>query len=589
MSLAGLSPLANHLWQSTLFVAVVALLAFLLKRNRAQVRYWLWLAASVKFLVPFSALVAVGSQVGWRSSTNIVQPQMSFVIGVISQPFALPQVTAVPQAAASNVPVLPVVLCAIWFCGCAMHLLAWCVRWQRVAGVVRRASPLEDGRELEVLRRLEGIVGTRQPIAIVTSDTSLEPGVFGILTPVLIWPRSIGGRLADRQLEAILAHELCHVRRRDNLAVAIHMVVEALFWFHPLVWWLEQRLVDERERACDEEVIRLGSEPQFYAEGILRTCEFYVEAPSIVAGVTGSDLKKRIEAIMSGHSAERLNTWKKIALAMIGVFMLAVPIVNGVLNAARLHAQSPAPAAISPAFEVASVKPNKSGEQNIGGKGFGRGRWDRTNAPLKMLILEAFGVRSEQLVGLPAWAGTERFDVDARTGTADVNRTEALAMMQGLLKERFGLTSHRETRDVPTYDVLVGRVNGTLGPGLQRTEHDCSAMTPAQRPEGMQKASPGEVFCGWYIRTSQGTSAGDGQPLAILLAQFPSTLGRPVVNKTGLTGPMSWTLKWRVDDVQSDAPELPTAFQEQLGLKLVSSHGPLDVIVIDHVERPTPD
>lgn len=76
------------------------------------------------------------------------------------------------------------------------------------------------------------------------------------------------------QVEAILAHELCHVRRRDNLAVALQMVVEALFWFHPLVWWLEQRLVDERERACDEEVIRLGSEPQSYAESILKTCEF---------------------------------------------------------------------------------------------------------------------------------------------------------------------------------------------------------------------------------------------------------------------------------------------------------------------------
>jgi uncharacterized protein (TIGR03435 family) len=248
--------------------------------------------------------------------------------------------------------------------------------------------------------------------------------------------------------------------------------------------------------------------------------------------------------------------------------------------------QVPAP---EPKFEVASIKPNKNASEGIGGRGFGRGRWDRTNAPLRVLILEAFGVRGEQLVGLPAWAETERFDVDARAGAADANRREALAMMQGLLKERFSLMSHGETRDVPTYDVLLARADRALGPGLQPTTHDCNAVTAAQRQDAMQHALPGAVFCGWYIRPNEGTSAGDGQPLDLLLIQFPSMLGRPVINKTGVTGPMSWTLKWRVDAVQSEAPELSTAFQEQLGLKLVSSHGPLDVIVIDRVARPTPD
>jgi uncharacterized protein (TIGR03435 family) len=253
-------------------------------------------------------------------------------------------------------------------------------------------------------------------------------------------------------------------------------------------------------------------------------------------------------------------------------------------------AWSQAPVALNPApkFEVASIKPNKSADQGIGGRGFGNGRWDRTNTPLKVLILEAFGVRGEQLIGLPAWADTERFDVDAR-GPVGGGRPQAQAMMQGLLKERFSLTSHPETRDVPTYEVVFARTDRVPGPGLQPTGHDCNAVTAAQRQEAMQKALPGDVFCGWYIHPSEGRSAGDGQPLALLLIQFPSMLGRPLINKTELTGPMSWTLTWRVDGVQSEAPELSTAFQEQLGLKLVSSHGPLDVVVIDHVERPTPD
>ena len=120
--------------------------------------------------------------------------------------------------------------------------------------------------------------------------------MFGIFRPVLLLPEGITDRLSPAQLQAVLAHELCHVRRRDNLAAAIHMFVEALFWFHPLVWWIKARLIEEQERACDEEVLRLGGDPQVYAESILKICEFYLTSPLIcVSGITGSNLKKRIE------------------------------------------------------------------------------------------------------------------------------------------------------------------------------------------------------------------------------------------------------------------------------------------------------
>jgi beta-lactamase regulating signal transducer with metallopeptidase domain len=137
-------------------------------------------------------------------------------------------------------------------------------------------------------------------LPLVEPDTSLEPGLFGILRPVLLWPREIDVRLDDAQVRAVLAHELTHARRRDNLTAAMHMFVEAVFWFHPLVWWIGARLVDERERACDEEVVRLGTAPDVYAESILKTCQYFVESPlTCVPGVTGSNLKKRIERIMS--------------------------------------------------------------------------------------------------------------------------------------------------------------------------------------------------------------------------------------------------------------------------------------------------
>ena len=146
------------------------------------------------------------------------------------------------------------------------------------------------------------------------------------------------------QLEAILAHELCHVRRRDNLTAAIHMLVQAIFWFHPLVWWLGVRLVDERERACDEEVLRLGTAPQAYAEGILSVCKLYVESPlACMSGVSGSNLRKRIEAIMGNRTIADLNGSKKLLLTALGIATIAAPIGAGLLTTPLNRAQTTAP------------------------------------------------------------------------------------------------------------------------------------------------------------------------------------------------------------------------------------------------------
>ena len=96
----------------------------------------------------------------------------------------------------------------------------------------------------------------------------MEPGVFGVVRPALLLPASLFERLTPGQLNAVIAHELYHVRRRDNLVAAFHMFVETVFWFHPMVWWIGRRMVEERERACDDAVLSMGSEPRVYAEAV---------------------------------------------------------------------------------------------------------------------------------------------------------------------------------------------------------------------------------------------------------------------------------------------------------------------------------
>ncbi len=158
---------------------------------------------------------------------------------------------------------------------------------------------------------------------------------------MLLLPDGIGDRLAPAELQAILAHELCHIRRRDNLATLMHMVVEVVFWFHPLVWWLGARLMDERERACDEEVLRMGSEAEAYAEGILKVCELYLQSPlKCVAGVSGANLKKRIEAIMANRPMRNLSLPKKVGLVLAAVLAIAIPVILGITNAPGLRAQA---------------------------------------------------------------------------------------------------------------------------------------------------------------------------------------------------------------------------------------------------------
>ena len=179
------------------------------------------------------------------------------------------------------------------------------------------------------------------PLEVRTSPVLLEPGVVGLFRPMLLLPAGIVERLAPRQLEALLAHEYCHVRRRDNLLSVIHMVVEAIFWFHPLVWWIGARLVEERERACDEAVLTLGSEPREYADAILSICRSYLESPlSCVSGVTGANLNRRIHTILSGRSPRELNFTKKSALAAAGIAALTLPLIAGIMSATRVEAQT---------------------------------------------------------------------------------------------------------------------------------------------------------------------------------------------------------------------------------------------------------
>lgn len=612
--------LGNHLWQSTLFCVIAGLLTLTLRRNGARARYGLWLAASVKFLIPFSLLVGLGSHLPWARSSAGPKAGLSFVIEEVSQPFAKPLAPVIAQATPQKLTVLPnlshllpAILAGVWLCGFVVLVFVWCVRWQRISVAIREAVPLTAGREVEALRQLERRGGIGKAIPILVSRASLEPGVFGIARPALIWPKGISERLDDPQLEAVLAHEVWHVRHRDNLAAAVHMLVEAIFWFYPLVWWLGARLVEERERACDQEVLRLGSARQVYAESILKTCEFCLESPlSCVSGITGADLKKRMVLIMTERVAEKLGFNRKLLLGAAGLMAIALPVVFGLLHATQSLAQSPAQSGggKAPAYEVASIKSNKSGD-NKTRMGYSPDGFNATESNLQMLIMEAYGVNPHEISGAPDWLKSERFDIEAKIDSSTANelrklngderRAERQRMLQALLADRFKLMAHRETKELPVYVLVVAKG----GPKFHEAKPGDTYPNGMRLPDGHGGA--GLMFMGRGELTAQGL------PLAPLVRELSLQLGRTVIDKTGLTGNYDFSLKWTSDvtvgafgealapretegsppgtggtsEPESSGPSIFTAIQDQLGLKLQSEKGPVEILVIDHVEKPS--
>jgi bla regulator protein BlaR1 len=604
------APLANHLWQSTFFAAVSGLLTLLLRKTDAHSRYLLWLLASLKFLVPFSVLAALGGHLSWTRVSPAPPAEFVTVLQGFSQPFtavkpAPNNVSATSAVLTLLVHALPELLLLLWSVGFVAVLFYWWSRMRCITAAVCDAKAVQSGREFSALSRSQQNAGVRRQIRLVVSNSALEPGILGIFRPTLILPAGISARLSDAQLGAILTHELCHVRRRDNLAAALHMLVEALFWFHPLVWWLGTRLVDERERACDEEVLRRGSDPQTYAESILKICEFYVESPLLCAsGVTGSNLKKRIEVIMQNRAPMNLDIARKLLLSSVGILAVAIPLAFGLLHAAQVRAQSPLPETgkTGPAFESAAVTPNKTGDPMPGltikmpepkVKGmpmravqFRSDRFMATNMTLQELIQLAYQIQQAQILGGEVWFRSDRYDVDAKISAAELEKLHQLntpqaslerhGMIQALLADRFKLALHRETRQLPVYALVVG----PAGPKMQ------IAKPGDTYPNGI-KYPTGKAIVPGLLSPKDGELVGQGIPIAHLVESLADKLERPLLDKTGLTGNYDFTLDWH-PDYSSATPHASifAAVEQQLGLTLEPQEDPVEVLVIEHAENP---
>jgi bla regulator protein blaR1 len=548
-----ISAVVDHLWQSTLFVVVALLLTLALRNNAARVRYWVWLAASIKFLIPFSLLTMLGSQLSWREADPVQTSNVFFtVVEQIAEPLATPEIVLrAPQA--DSFDFMPIVL-SLWLAGCIALLFRWTLSWMRVRSAVRASRPVE----------------IHSPIAVRSTPIMSEPGVVGVFRPVLLLPEGIASRLSSAQLQAVLAHELCHVKRRDNLTAAIHMIVEALFWFHPMVWWIGARLVEERERACDEGVVELGNEPQAYAEGILKVCQFYMESKlACVAGVSGADLKRRVEAIMGNRIGTALGAAKKSLLAICLVMTVATPISLGLLTAAPKIVQAQQDGLSSAQNDSLSIELVPAGQ--------GPHDDDSTatlvlrNQSVRALIAGAYQIQEMKIVAAPSWIDTTSFD-SVRRGIKlkdlDIaEHNEVTALERQVLTETFGLKFHRETRPTSVY-VLGLSDSGRNESALREVAPRYGGqLVKLSFDNGNPKSFPKMMM---------------GGPIEMVVSRLSKTLGSVVLDHTGLQGAYTYNLRG-----DPTAANLPALLESELGLRLEQRTEPVELFVIDSIQQPS--
>jgi uncharacterized protein (TIGR03435 family) len=295
-------------------------------------------------------------------------------------------------------------------------------------------------------------------------------------------------------------------------------------------------------------------------------------------------------------------------LTATGLLVVATPVVIGFLDATQTCAQSQGQhtAPIAPVFEVASIKPNKYGSSPFR-LGLWGERFSATGMTLQGLVREAFAVEDDQIAGEPHWLNSESYEIETKVDQSIADQLHRLSfdqrlveyrrMLQTLLTDRFKLTFHWETKELPVYALVVAK----KGPKIEE------AKPGDTYPNGM-KDLDGNGH-GDIMRVGRGVLIGQGVSIAFLVRMLSQQqLGRPVSDRTGLTGKYNFSLQWTPDVNQApmlkrpdggwqpsgsgvspefSGPSIFTAIQEQLGLKLEPEKGPVQILVIDHVEKPS--
>ena len=578
--------LLHFLWQGVLIAAVYAVIRKIARGP--AVRYSLACAAL--------ATMAAAPLITWSviNTSTVVPRPVSAQLATAASAFAsagttvsewLP--TGVPRALPA--PLLPWVV-AMWFAGALVfwfRLLSGWIRAARLRSRFVRPAPRPWQQTLDLLKtRLR----VSRPVRLLVSSLVQAPSVVGWLRPVVLVPVGALTGLPSGQIDALLLHELAHIRRHDYLVNLLQSIVETLLFYHPAVWWISGHIRVERELCCDDMAVSVSGDVLTYARALaeLEASRRVHVGPAMAA--TGGSLAHRIGRLLGQPCP--------VPRSLVG----SAIVTTAVLVAATTFALFGQPAA-RPKFEAASIKPSSTTNYRMVRPLPGRLEADAT---VRLLMQNAYTVQPFQIVGGPDWIDSAKYQVEAKA-EGNANRAQLFLMLQSLLEDRFQLKIHREMKELPVYTLGVAR----SGPKLPSPKDgNCDTAGPDAPPEWaggrMRPPQPGQASsarCG-EVTVALGASGARMQGGKIRMSEFVRMLSmlldRTVIDKTGYTGLFDLRLDFLPDDATPPVPAPPpgaaplgsgpsilTAIQEQLGLRLESAKGPVEVIVVDHIERPS--
>lgn len=305
--------LANHLWEGVLLALVVSAAALALRRAPARARHRLWLLLALKLALP--SFVLSGTLALLPADPVPAVEAVGQWVTVAPVP-----VRALPVPSPGAHPESLCVATLSWAAGCVVLAGLRVRRRLALARVLARARPLTDGPAHEALARLRRSSRETPEVRLVSSQDATHLGIAGIVRPVLLVPDALARVLEPAEMEAILEHELAHIRRRDVLVDALQAGLACALWFFPVVWLLGRRLAVEGERACDEEVLKRAGSPQVYLLALLKACRTALAAPVPGMVTATTALRERIAGLLRpapSHSVGQHAAWVLVVIACV--------------------------------------------------------------------------------------------------------------------------------------------------------------------------------------------------------------------------------------------------------------------------------
>lgn len=577
--------LLHFLWQGAIIAAVY--LAVRMGGRRV-------LGPNGRYAIACAALtgMAIAPLVTWFLLRG---PGQSSAAVTFAAPMSTIQIDP-PRPASVSLPsdVYPVIperllswVVAFWLVGAtafSLRLLSGWMLAERFRYRMVRPAPAEWQRTLD---QLKSRLSVSPPVRLLVSGLLQAPAAIGWLRPIVLVPAGALAGLPPAQMEALLVHELAHLRRHDYLVHMVQSAIEAILFYHPAVWWISGHMRAEREMCCDDIAVSITGDAVVYARALAEFDSTGWIQPTVMAANSGS-LAARIARLLG-----RSSTSDRISSRPVNAAALLVLAIGGWAMLAQSSDR--------PQFEVASIKPSYS--QSIQYVRPLPGRLT-ADASLQDLTHYAYGVPPFRVVGGPERVMSVRYQIDATTG-GNTSRDRMFLMLRSLVEDRFQLKIHRETREQPVFALEAARGGLKLPPPKNGSCVESPADASPEWIGGGRMAAPGELPAMTTRCGSAGVSLGPAgarlQGGKIAMPEFvrilSMLLGRGVIDRTGYTEVFDLQMDFVPDDTTPAMPPPPpdsgisgasiAQALQQLGLRLESARGPVEVIVVDHAEPPS--